>query len=74
MRKNALIAVLLLIVLWFGSAIVRLENERYALSLDMCGTLKPEDVSKLTLREDCLRSVETRTSPMYHLLYGLKLI
>jgi hypothetical protein len=74
MRKNILIVVLLIVVVWFGSAIVRLENERYALSLDMCGTLKPEDVSKLSERQDCLRSVETRTGAMYHLLYGLKLI
>jgi hypothetical protein len=74
MGKNILVAALLLVVLWFGSAIIRLENERYALSLDMCGTLKPEDVAKLPTREDCLRSVETRTGAVYHLLYGLKLI
>lgn len=74
MIKNIIIAALAGVVLWFGLTIIRLENERYALSLDMCGTLKPEDLSKLSEREDCLRSVETRTGAVYHLLYGLKVI
>ena len=34
--KNAAIALLLLVVVVLGHALVRVENERYALSLGMC--------------------------------------
>jgi hypothetical protein len=35
-KKDVLIVVLLGLLIWFGAALVRIENERYALLLDMC--------------------------------------
>jgi hypothetical protein len=66
-----IITALVAINLWFGAAIVRLENQRYALSLDMCSGSTPE---KLLRQHDCLANVQTRTSPIWHLLYGLRLL
>lgn len=73
MNKAAImiIASLLAVNLWFGAAIVRLENQRYALVLDMCSGRTPE---KLLRQHDCLANVQTRTSPIYHLLYGLRIL
>lgn len=67
----ATIAVLVVLNLWFGATIVRIENERYALSLDMCPGNTPE---RLLHQHECLAKVQTRTSPVYHLLYGLGLL
>lgn len=73
MSKTAIatIAVLLAINIWFGAAIVRLENQRYALSLDLCSGSTPE---KLLQQHECLAKVRTRASPIWHLLYGLRLL
>lgn len=68
MTKNLIIAVLSLALLWFGASLIRVENQRYALELEMCGTLSPENSVK---RFECLETIETRTGPFYHLLYGL---
>ncbi|WP_293678505.1 hypothetical protein [uncultured Phenylobacterium sp.] len=69
MIKNAFIAVLALCLAWFGSALARVENERYAGVLGMCDEFsQPLDhVKKL----DCLKKQKTRTSPVWHVLYGL---
>lgn len=72
--KNALIIALVGIVVWFGLSIVRLENERYALELEICGRFDPGKPSTLGKRDECLARVQTRTSAIYNLLYGLKLI
>ena len=72
--RNGLIIALLLLLIWFGSAIVRLENERYALWLEICGRFDPANPPTLMVRERCLDRVQTRTSPIYNLVYGLKLI
>jgi hypothetical protein len=71
MAKNTTIAVLIAALLWFGSAIIRLENQRYALELEMCGVWSPE---RSVERSQCLDNVRTRTSPIYNLLYGLKIL
>ena len=68
MTKNALIVVLAVMVVWFGTAIIRLESYRYAASLNMCSNFKAYELAK---RNRCLASAKTRTSPIYHLLYGL---
>ena len=72
--KNSLICVLVITLIWFGSAIVRLENQRYALELNTCGIFDPANPPSLLKREDCLQHIQTRTSWAYNLLYGLKLI
>jgi hypothetical protein len=73
-KRSWLIIALFATVLWFGVAIVRLENERYALELEICGRFDPVNPPTLIKREKCLEKIQTRTNPIYNLLYGLKLI
>lgn len=63
-----IIAFLVLLLFWFGSAIIRLENFHYATQVGLCS-----DVDVLQ-RPWCLESKETRTSNFLHLLYGLKVL
>lgn len=70
--KNIFIFVLLGALFWFGSAIVRLENIRYANDLSMCQRFEADRPSTALERYNCLDSVETRTSFFWHLLYGLR--
>ena len=65
------IVVLALLLLWFGSAIVRLENQNYAMRVGMCGAHDPIDIQNVLDRTRCLETVETRTSPLWHLYYAL---
>jgi hypothetical protein len=67
--RNVLIVVLVSVVVWLASVIVRLENYRYANSIGMCS----EHVD-LIQKENCLNAQETRTSPLWHLAYALGLI
>lgn len=59
------IAVLAMMLLWFGSALVRVENERYAMVVGMCkwDALRPI--------KPCLEGVQSRTSWSWHLFYAL---
>lgn len=58
-----LMAVLLV---WLGSALVRVENQRYAMQLGMCkGELVVVNLS-------CLKNVQTRSGWWWHLYYALK--
>ena len=72
--KNISIFLLLLLLLWFGAAIVRLENVRYANETNACPSFDPSQPTSLVERHACLDQVETRTSPFWHLLYGLGLL
>ena len=71
MAKNVVILALVAALVWFGTAIIRLERYHYASMLAMCGPIDPLDLGK---RDACLQKAETRTSPVYHLLYGLDLL
>ena len=71
MIKNLIIAALSLSLLWFGVSLIRVENQRYALELEMCGAWSPENSVK---RAECLKQVETRTGPLAHLFYGLGIL
>lgn len=71
MAKNLTIALLAGMLVWFGTAIIRLEQYHYASMLGMCGPVDPMTLGK---REQCLQKAETRTSPVYHLLYGLRVL
>lgn len=71
LAKNSTIVLLAATLVWFGAAIVRLEQYHYASMLGMCGAIEPLTLPK---RELCLQKAETRTSPFYHLLYGLELL
>lgn len=65
--KGALTSSALLLI-WLASALVRVENERYALFLGMC-----RSVSVVGIQVDfaCLAEVETRTSWLWHLYWAL---
>jgi hypothetical protein len=71
MAKNSLVAVLLGLLLWFGTALVQVENERYALELEMWGAWSPETSLE---RTSCLDRVETRTGAIAHLVYALGIL
>lgn len=60
------VAVLLALVVLLSAALVKAENQRYALSLGMC-------VDKRLDAADypCLAQVETRTAWYWHVYYGL---
>ncbi|RYF11153.1 MAG: hypothetical protein EOO77_20050 [Oxalobacteraceae bacterium] len=69
--KNLAIAILLAMLVWFGSAIIRLERYHYASMLGICErTAKPGWLEQ----QRCLNSIETRTGALWHLAYGLRLI
>jgi hypothetical protein len=63
--KNAVIVILLLLLVWFGAALIRVENERYALFVGVCK--QANGLTDFT----CLRTVETRTSHVWHIYYAL---
>jgi hypothetical protein len=67
--KNVLIFILLGMLIWFASVIVKLENYRYANSIGMCS----EHID-LVQKSRCLNNKETRTGPMWHLAYALGLL
>lgn len=67
MVKNLFIGVLLLTILAMGSALIRVENQRYALSTGMCPGPAPGLPPDLT----CMSKVETRTGWWWHLYYAL---
>lgn len=69
----AVISCQLIIIGWFALTIIRLENVRYAASIGVC------DKSSVSERFQCLSEYEsgaksTRTSNLWHLLYGLKVL
>jgi hypothetical protein len=72
--KNLTIFVLFVLVIWFASTIVRLENINYANDLNMCRAFIPDQPSSIAERQKCLSEVQTRASFIWHLLYGLKII
>lgn len=67
MVKNVIIGVLVLAVLVLGSALIRVENQRYALSLGMCPGLAAGVPPDLV----CIAKVETRTGWWAHLFAAL---
>ncbi len=71
--KTAVIVVQFALLIWFGQAIARLENQRYAYSLGMCGNFVL-DGKALVDRDRCITNVKTRTSDFYNLAFGLRLL
>ncbi|HJO67440.1 MAG TPA: hypothetical protein QF469_19145 [Sphingomonas sanguinis] len=69
--KGSIIVSLLILLFWFGAAIVRLENARYAASLGMCDQYRGVTLGE---RGACLEGARTRTNWVYNLLYGLRVI
>jgi hypothetical protein len=63
-----IIGVLLLVIVYMARTIVRIENQRYALSIGMCGNKTNRE---LPPDPECLRTVQTRTHWTWHLYYAL---
>jgi hypothetical protein len=56
--------VLVAIIVWLSVALVKVENQRYAMQVGMCKETIGWDYS-------CLAKVETRTNWYWHLYYAL---
>lgn len=69
-----IIAVLIAALAWTGAAVVRLESYRYANFLGACSQYNIADPAQRIARETCLEKQETRTSGLWHLLYGLHIL
>lgn len=72
MRKNIAILVLAALVVWLATVVVRLENFHYASFVGMCSQFKADDQLQTVKRHNCLHSTETRTGPLWHLVYALR--
>ena len=70
----AVIAVLVLAIVWLCAAIVRLENYRHANFVGMCSKYNSADAIQRIQREECLEKIPTRTHWYLHLLNGLKVL
>lgn len=70
--KNTAIVVLLVLVTWLSTIVVRLENFRYATFVGFCSAPTESVPSDPLKRYECLKSKKTRTSAMWHLFYALK--
>jgi len=69
MSRKALavgLACAFVIILWFGSALVRVENERYALSIGMC-----QPFEHVLPDMTCIKKTQTRTGWWWHLYFAL---
>lgn len=66
--EKIIIAVLGLLIVWFGATIVRLENYHYAVQVGFCQEYRLPDRGE---HEACLNGKETRTSWVFNLFYGL---
>lgn len=64
--KNGAIVGLVLLVVWLSVTVIRLENFRYATFVGFCS-----EPTQSAVRYECLKSKETRTSPLWHLFYAL---
>lgn len=67
--ERASLLVMFGLLVWFGSAIIRLENYHYASQIGMWA-----DQRDLVVRDHCLNSKETRTHPAWHLLHGWRVL
>jgi hypothetical protein len=72
MKKNIVITLLITLVIWLSSAVIRLENFHYASFVGMCNEFKTDDPLQTLKRHNCLHNKETRTSPLWHILYALQ--
>jgi hypothetical protein len=65
--KNLILAILILLVAFLADRAVRIENQRYALYVNLC----KYDPANPTARWDCLEKAQTRTSWLWHLYYAM---
>jgi hypothetical protein len=72
--KNILIFLLLIIVIWFGKTIIRLEEYHYSNQVHLCykaGVDYRVDFNAYMEREKCLNTSHPRTSGLWNLYYAL---
>jgi hypothetical protein len=62
-----LLVAALAVIVWLSSALVRVENQRYAMLIGMC----PDRLVPGMHDSRCLAKVETRTHSLWHLYYAL---
>lgn len=67
--KNVFLLIMLVLLFWFGSTIVKLESYNYGTMVGLCS-----EFSILQERHECLLKAETRTHWIYHLLYALDVL
>lgn len=71
-ERRFFLIVMAALLVWFASAIIRLERYHYAAMLGICdrhaGELARAD------KEQCLQRTETRTNAFAHLAYGLDIL
>ena len=71
---GALVVGLVLLTIWLGSAVVRLENYRQANLVGMCNHYNIADPIQRIQREDCLMKARTPTHWWWHLLRGMGIL
>lgn len=67
MTWKAISALLAALLLWACAALVKVENQRYALQVGMCAT----SIAPALPDPQCLETVQTRTGWWWHLFYAL---
>jgi len=72
MIKNVIIFTLAAMLVWFGATIVRLENYYHANQMGYCQEYELPLESRA--RKNCLNAKQTRTNPIWHLVYGLRIV
>jgi hypothetical protein len=72
--ERALLVMMCGLLVWFSSAIIRLENYHYASQIGMCAEAEHQGPLNLVARDRCLNRQQTRTNPLWHLLYGLRVL
>ena len=73
-KERIVILILLIFLIWFGANLVRLENYHYTVQVGMCNEYNENILNRFTERENCINNTKTRTSFIWHLLYGLKIL
>jgi len=66
--ERIVIVVLLFALIYFGATIVRLENYHYAVQVGFCADVE------ISQRDKCLDEIQTRTNPIWHLIYALRIL
>jgi len=71
-KEKIIVVILLILMIWFGFTIVRLENFHYASQVGFCNEFL--GIENLSLKNNCLEKTQTRTNSFWHLLYGLRIL
>ena len=69
-----LLTVLVIALAITTTAVVRLENYRYANFVGLCSEFDITNPVQRIKREGCLEIAETRTHWLWHILYGMKIL